>query len=174
MRALQRPPSPILYFSVVHSYFLLTVQIILQRNSFIGRLSLRFWMDIHPKYWHPVTSFVNLLNTIIQLPIFFMRYDRMVDSWNYLGIQGTSLFLILVLNLIGIGKMDRNLNGMWIVLEKHPNKPEIQRIQKICPSSNTQRIFQIITFVASAVRLYTYCSIFHNLRGETTRTTREW
>ena len=61
-------------------------------------------------YLHYITYFVNLLNNIIQLPIFLTGYFRMVYSLTLLGIQETSLILIFGPNLMGVVKMDWNLH----------------------------------------------------------------
>ena len=61
-------------------------------------------------YLHYITYFVNLLNNIIQLPIFLTGYFRIVYSLTFLGIQETSLILIFGPNLMGVVKMDWNLH----------------------------------------------------------------
>ena len=125
--------DPLFYFSAMHLYFCLTVQIKPQRHHWIRRLRLILWIEIRPIYRYPVTYFGNPLNTMIKLPILLMVHGRILYYWTLIEIHGTSLILIFVQNLMGVGKMDRNLHVMLFVHTKLPIQPEIQRSQKICP-----------------------------------------
>ena len=60
-------------------------------------------MDILMIFHNFITTFGNLLNTIIQLSSFLTGYGIMVDSWTFLVINGTSLLSIFGLNPMGLG-----------------------------------------------------------------------
>ena len=165
---------PLFYFGAVYSYLWLGFYFASWRNHFIVRLRLIFWMNICPISLHSVTNFGNLLNTIIQFPGLLPGYGIMVYSWTFLGIHGTSLFLIFGLNLMVVGNIYSNLHIIWFIHEKLLNKPAHQRIHKIYPPSNFKKRLQQITSAENVFKLYMIYVISQNLRGDTTRNIKAW